>query len=273
MKASKQKKEFALLRALMRPALRYCLKRSLKIQDIYSAIKEEFLDLARHELVKSGDLISVSKLSASTGLQRKDIQKIIEPEKEDSTRELNLIVRISGLWNESKSYSAGGKPKKLTYKGKDSEFAVLVKELNSDLSHNTILNEMERLGLVQRKGENVSLMRQGVNLKGIEGLFSTSIDLDQLFLSASENIESKNEIENLHARTFFDNIPESAVPKINKWMLEFGGQIHKKVHEFLAKFDRDVNPKIKYTGKAHRVSFTTFSFKEQTSSRVGKNDE
>ena len=274
MKASKGEKEFALLRALMRPALRYCLRRSLKIQDAYSALKEEFLDLANHELSQSGETVSVSKLSASTGLQRKDIRKIVgREEEEESKRELNLIVRISSSWSFSRAYSAKGKPKKLTFKGKDSEFALLVREINSDLSHHTILNEMERLGLVKRSGENVSLVRHGVNLKGLDGLFSTSTDIDQLFLSASENIESEKEIENLHARTSFDNIPESALPKINEWILDLGSQIHKKVHGYLAKFDRDTNPQVKHPGKAHRVSFTTFSFKEQSPTRGNKSDE
>ena len=226
----------------MRPALRYCLKRSLKIQDAYLALKEEFLDLARHELIESGETISVSKLSASTGLQRKDIQKIVESSEDEESRELNLVVRISGLWSGSKNYSPGGKPRKLTFKGKESEFALLVRELNSDLSHHTILSEMERLGLVQRKGESVSLVRHGVNLKGHSGLYSASVDIDQLYLSASENIESQADIENLHARTSFDNIPETALPKVNEWMLELGGQVHKKVRDFLSKFDRDLNP-------------------------------
>ena len=65
------------LTLLLKPFARFCVRRSLKFQDLLGAMKIAFIEVAQQELREQGLVESVSKLSAMTGLQRSDIDKLL----------------------------------------------------------------------------------------------------------------------------------------------------------------------------------------------------
>ena len=76
--------------------------------------------------------------------------------------------------------------------------------------------------------------------------------------SVDENLKNNN-INQLHLTTFYDNIEEESIPKIKKWLLVKGSEIHKECREYISNFDKDLNSKLKGEGGG-KVTFTTFSF-------------
>lgn len=243
---------------LLRPVLRFCLKRSLKFQEFVQISKLELVHLALGEL--EGDETSISKLSAATGLQRKDIRQLLQPTKITGTS--NVITRISGMWMQSRRFAtASGKPRALTYLGAESEFAKLVRGISSDLSHHTVIHEMERLGVAKRRGSKVVLIQPSVPLKNDDGYRAVAQDMDDLFRAADLNLTSG--VQHLHARTSFDKIPASALSKIQSWVFEMGKRIHAEARRELARHDRDINPGKKPEEKTFRVTLGTFSFCEE----------
>lgn len=240
----------------MRPVLRFCLKRSYKFQELVRVAKEEFLEMAFEELGR--EEASVSKLSAVTGLQRKDIHQLIHGKERNGG--VNVVTRIVGHWIHSRKFSKSpGKARPLDYLGAESEFAELVRSVSSDLSHHTLLKEMERLGVVKRGKSAVTLLRTEVPLKGEEGYLAAADDIDDLFRAADENLS--DDVRHLHARTAYDSIPTSALPKIRKWLFSMGERIHAEARRELSKFDRDYSGESK-DGDEVRVTLGTFSFVE-----------
>ena len=83
-------------------------------------------------------------------------------------------------------------------------------------------------------------------------------DMNELICSVEQNVFEAPEVPNLHLSTTYDNISEEAFPEIRKWVVDEGSRFHRRVREYLAKFDKDVDPQIK--GKSNKkISVCSFS--------------
>src|SRR5215207_3422264 len=82
------------LRMMLAPIVRFCLRRGLHLQDLVDAGKKEFIGAARAEM--PGDP-NISRLSAATGLQRRDVTRLLSAE-ENEAQPLGLTNRIIGQW-------------------------------------------------------------------------------------------------------------------------------------------------------------------------------
>ena len=56
---------------LLRPAVRFCLKVSMTVQDIVELTKVTFVQLAVEELERTNEEVTVSRIRVATGLNRR----------------------------------------------------------------------------------------------------------------------------------------------------------------------------------------------------------
>ena len=249
------------LRRLFSLAAKICLKHSVKIQDVSELLRSVMLDTAKNQVEKTGEAASVSKLSVMTGLQRRDVSRLLAKQS-PLKKAVNLNERIIGQWSYDKKYlDKKGNPRKLNYQGKDSEFAKLVKSINQDMSPYTILFELERAGNIKKSDEVVELLGEVYDASedeevALEYLFS---DTDDLITAVEENIYQKQEIPNLHIKTEFDNIPIEDAEEVRAWLLKQGSAFHEKVRKYLSAKDRDFGAKQSSGSERARVALGAFS--------------
>ena len=266
-----------LIRLLARPLVRFCIRRSIKLQELYEAVKEAFVDCAKEELQRSGHEVNHSRLSVMSGMQRREIAKILE-QSDDEKEDPNLLRKIIGQWQGDKRFtSAKGKPRKISLTGKDSEFADLVRSVSQDLNPYTVLFELERIGAVRRStdGEQLELAVEALSVgnDAARGVRLLAGDVDDITRAVEFNIFEQPAVPHHHIKTHYDNIAVEALPKIREWILEKGASYHKEVREYLARFDKDLNPKAqKGTGGA-RVAFGSFSLCEEPANSDTKDDD
>lgn len=235
------------LRAFLRPIARYCLRRSIKLQDVVEALKASLLSVAQEEMVQNEKRQTVSRLSIMTGVHRKDVIRIID-HGEERREDINLPARIIGQWRVRPEFrSISGRPKTLSIEGGGSEFAALVRSVSKELNPYTVLFELERSGAVERRGDRLKLRSQSYEPKGDvrRSLEMLASDAEDLFEAVEENVFHAPELPNLHITTTYDNIAVYAVPKIREWFLKEGEAFHARAREFLSKYDRDSNTSIK----------------------------
>lgn len=258
------------LKRLVAPAVRFCLRHALHIQDIEAAVKEALVESAARDLARRGQPANISRLSAATGLHRREVMRLVSSG-ENSTEEnasrtegKGLISRVIGRWQFDKKFmSPARRPRTLTVEGSTGEFAELVRSVSNDLNPGTVLRELERIGAVERTARGVKLTSHVYQTRrdAAEGYRMLGDDLGDLTGSVEENISGKNELPNLHARTEFDNIYSDALPEIREWLLRRGTEFHADVRSYLARFDRDFS---KGSGGAGaRVIIGTFSLTAQ----------
>lgn len=248
------------IRYALRPIVRFCLKHSLKIQDLVECIKIELMDAAHEEIARCDTKITQSRLSILTGLRRREVErlsightKLAEPS--------NLIAKVLGRWQDERAYTTSkDEPRVLSFEGDDSQFHTLVRRVSSDLNPSTVLFELERVGAIERTRNGVRMTRANYIPAGnaLAGFEILSQDMGDLISTVEHNVLKPSDPPWHHLRTEYDKIRVSALESLRSWFLREGHSFHLRAREELAKHDQDVNPSSKHTGPTVRVSFTSF---------------
>lgn len=255
--------KYSFLRMALVPIARFCLRHSLKLQDVQSVLKDVLVNESKILLENEAAEISDSKISLITGVHRKDVASLKSGAKAD-TPKADLMTKVLGQWQVDKEFSTNGRPRKLSCVGIESEFVNLVKKVNKEINPYTVLFELERAGLVEKNGSYVkTLTKEYIPAANAEEIFETYIADGSDLLSAVENNSINKQEKFFHLRTQFDNIPKSSLPEINSWVFSEGEKFHKKVRSKLAKFDRDTSKSKVKDQETVRVAVTLFEFSEQ----------
>jgi hypothetical protein len=258
-----QNSSAVILRNLLLPAVRFALRRGVKVRAIMEELKSLLVEEAQRELVRSEQELTVSKLSVMTGLQRRDVQRVSSPVV-NSAQHLDLMTRIIGTWTNSDRFSRGAKPHTLSFEGPTSDFAELVRSVSTDLNSSTILFELERLGLVKRVGQELHLLWNAYQITGDcdDAYTLLERDIRKLVEAVDRNITGSVPVPNLHISTSFDNVAVKHAQQIREWLLKKGAALHAEAREFIGSFDKDITPSLYTEPCGMKVSLTSFSLCE-----------
>lgn len=257
----KEKAEF--LRSILRPLVRLCFRNACSAYEVIEAVKGVFIEIAEDQIKEGGDKVTVSRVSVMTGIDRRDVKRISSGSGTPIAQP-SLVTRVLGQWEQNPRFSTRAhSPKVLSYKGENSEFKRLVNSVSKDMNPATMLYELQRLGHIDYSEEKdqVKLLR-AVNMLEAEPEKKLSViskNFETLGQSCEENIFENSKTKHLNLRTEYDNIFEDDIPKIREWLLKQGMVFHKKARTFLARFDKDLNPRGKKKGGA-KVALVAFSW-------------
>jgi hypothetical protein len=253
---------------LLRPIAQLALSSGIQLPEIEQALKLALLDAVSHEIYKSGGTPNVSRLSIASGINRREVSKLWKNHHPNVNR-LPILVRVIGLWqNSSKFINKNGTPRTLTYEGMKSEFFTLVASVSKDINPYTVLSELERAELVVKSKRGLKLTADAYQpTKDLEASLNIlTNDQNDLLKAVGQNIFEREKIPNLHLRTEYDNIPETDLPKIRRWLLKEGVLLHRKIRKFLSSYDRDFSKKRaknSSSSSAARVALSSFSITEK----------
>jgi hypothetical protein len=245
----------------MGPVVGFCLENGVRFKAAQELMKRAFVQEARNAIRRASDKESVSRISIATGVQRPEVQRLIEG-REPSSSSNDLLNRVIGAWRNSKRFKErSGAPKRLTHAGTSSEFAALVASVSKEVGHYPILFELERMGAISYHGELVKLeVQEYVPQEDLsKSLAILSEDISDLIGAVEANVNKRHPDPSLHLRTVYDNVPPAALPEIRRVLLARGAELHRELSAYLATFDRDVTPIANDSGGRARVSVTSFA--------------
>ena len=249
------------LRLILRPVVRFCLKRSLGLNELIDAARIVFVEVAEEELEEDQKKVNNSRISALTGVDRRAVQKIRES-KEVPDTSMHFAVRVIGQWRRNPQFiTKSNRPRVLSLTGADSEFNQLVRSISSTLHPRSTLEALERVGAVEIKDGTVKLLRTAYIPKGnpVEGFQMLAEDVEDMMSAVSANIFSEEEVlPNFHGQTHYDNLPVQDLPKIRDWLFKQCSNFHHRVDKYLSKLDLDVNPNSKKEGGGS-ITYVSFS--------------
>ncbi len=148
---------------IMQPLILWLLRSGVRHPEFSAAMKQVFLDQARHELDRLGGKQNDSAISMLSGLHRKDVKALLESlatqerKPTEVTREQlgrptvpsQVITRWMTLeW-----------PEVLPFAGEAPSFEAVTRQVSNDVHPRAILNELIRLGMVTDEQEQVRLCR------------------------------------------------------------------------------------------------------------------
>lgn len=226
---------------IVRPLAGFALRHGVKLQSFLKVLKQCYVWEAQRYLREQGEKSSKSRISAMTGVHRKEVSTFMESKGLEDDQQ-SVMRRIIGQWLTDERFSENGRPRALSAKGAHSEFSELVFSVSQDLNPYTVLFELQRLELVIEMNELLVLTSPEFRpIRSLaDGMKLVRVDIDDLLKGVEQNLLGDAELDNLHLTTAFDNIDPERQAEIREWFLDKGAKLHEEARTYLAQYDFDI---------------------------------
>lgn len=253
-----------LLKPLVRILIRYGVTYGM-----YAEIgKQLYVEVAMEELTGAGKKPSKSKAAVLTGLTRKEIARVQElpPMSDDQIGERhNRAIRVVTEWLRNDAYTDDeGNPRPLQVEGEEGSFSSLVKKYGGDIPVRAMLDELVRVGIVNRMGwGEVGLAKPGyIPAQGEEEKLSMlGSDVGDLISTIGHNLTHTGKESRFHLKVSYNNLPRGPLDSFRALSSEKSLELLKLLDKALAPMDRDVNQSSTGEGRV-RAGVSIYFFEE-----------
>lgn len=258
-----------MMKKVLRPLVRLLLRNGVAYADFSTVARRVFVEVASEDFGLPGRKQSVSRVSVLTGVNRKEVKRLLDnPEEKTEVKENNRAARVIGGWMRDDDFRLkSGKPKVLSWGDPDAEgsFEELVKRYSGDMTARAILDELVRVGSVyfDKEKSKVSLTSHGyVPAASNEELIRLSGDsINDLLSTIDHNFSAETEPTRLQLAVAYDDVPASGVEHFQRLSTEKSLELLNTLDQFLSTQDRSVNPSIKGEGR-YRTGLGIYYFEE-----------
>jgi hypothetical protein len=148
--------------AMLVPLARWLVRNGVLYASFAPALKSVFVEAARRELQDAGAKITDSSLSVLSGVHRRDIRESRDAARSVDHAQAPKSPSAASMaftrWLTDPDYrDAANRPAELPKSGFGRSFDSLARLVSSDVHPRTLLAEMQRLGLVELRGDAVAL--------------------------------------------------------------------------------------------------------------------
>jgi hypothetical protein len=136
--------------AVLAPLAQLCVSRGLPIQAVEEQIRQTFVLAARQAHEATGVAPNASRLSAATGLTRREVNRLLEEEAQKPTLRPSPSSQVFTRWlTDGSLRDAQHRPLVLPRQGEAPSFEALAHSVTRDVHPRTLLDELCRLNLVR----------------------------------------------------------------------------------------------------------------------------
>jgi hypothetical protein len=147
---------------LLEPLAALCLARGVRFAVVEERLKKAFVDAARGGAGAGAPARDVSRVSAATGLTRREVTRISQDVTAAAAVRRSPATEIFTRWlGNRRFHDARGRPRPLKRQGKAPSFESLAQSVTQDVHPRTLLEELCRLGLAEfdARTDTVRLVR------------------------------------------------------------------------------------------------------------------
>jgi Family of unknown function (DUF6502) len=208
---------------LLRPAVRLMLRHGVTYTAFSQALKRVFLQAAQEELRAKGMPQTDSAISVLSGVHRRDVRNLTRLASPDDAPEAfaGLASQVVARWLSDDAYldttqDADLVPRTIARSGDAPSFDALVQAVSQDVRPRAVLDDLQRLGLVQEVDGQITLLTQGFVPKlGFPEMAAQLQNNVQDHLSAAcQNLDSGGEF--LEQAVFVDEITAESALHLHK---------------------------------------------------------
>ena len=228
---------FAAIRLLLRPLVRILIRNGVAHGAFTELTKKVFVDVAFDEFSPEGKKQTVSRVSALTGLTRKDVKRLHELQQTDdssSQARYNRAVRVISGWRNDKRYlDDAGKPADLPMSGTRRSFEGLVRQYSGDIPTRAMFSMLAEAGSVKEVSGNVRLIRHAYvsGADATEKLKILGSDVFELISTIDHNMTVDRGDLLFQRKVSYDNIDPDSLIRLRKMSA-------KKAQTLLEQLDR-----------------------------------
>jgi len=263
----------AALAKLLRPLFRLLLRHQVPFGAFEELAKRVYVDVALNDFGIPGKKPSISRASILSGLTRKEVQRLvaISDDAADSGaldgERYNRAARVLSGWVRDTQYlDANGEPKALSADGDDG-FASLVRRHSGDMPARAVLDELERVGAVQRRDDGmIELLARAYvpRSSAADKIAILGNDVADLIDTIDHNLEDGGDAR-FQRKVMYQGIPESALPAFREHSAAGAQALLEKFDRWLAAHDV-VDPPGHPDAPRARVGVGIYYFEERATS-------
>jgi hypothetical protein len=150
--------------SLLKPLVRVLLRNGIAYGSFAELAKKIYVDVAFNEFAPDKKKQTISRVSALTGLTRKEAKRFHElqnPDTHGSEQRYNRAIRvISGWVNDPEFHDAQGQAAELPIEGEKGSFASLARKYSGDVPTQSMLAVLSIASSIEKTGDRVRLIRQ-----------------------------------------------------------------------------------------------------------------
>lgn len=203
---------------LLRPLFRVLLRHGKSYRAFEDVAKRTYVEVAMGDFGIPGKKPSVSRASILSGLTRKEVQRLLQaPALEDagSGERRNRAARVLTAWLRDTDFlDPQGDPRPLDLEGEQG-FATLVKRHSGDMPTRAVLDELLRVGAVERLPDGrVALLSRGyVPRQGAgEMVNMLGADVADLIETIDHNLHQADQAPRFQRKVMYRGVPVQALP-------------------------------------------------------------
>ncbi|MEM7257142.1 MAG: DUF6502 family protein [Pseudomonadota bacterium] len=254
------------IRRLLRPLIRLLLRNGMAYADFTSLLRREFVEVAAEDFTLPGRKQSVSRVSVITGINRKEVKRILDNPDELASAENNRAARvISGWMRDDEFTDSNDAPRPLSWGVAESSyrFENLVKKHSGDMPARSVLDELVRVGAVTLDEDTVTLTATGYipAASNEELLHLSGVAIADLINTIDYNLDSVNPQTRLQLSVAYDNVSQQGVELFRNLSKEKSIELLNYLDSFLVTQDRSANPSIEGEGR-FRTGLGLYYFEE-----------
>lgn len=259
---------------IMRPLVRLLLRNGLAYADFALLVKGVFVEIASEDFDLPGRKQSVSRVSVLTGINRKEVKRLMELAQEghetgnsNNNGNNNRAARVvSGWMRDSQFLDANGKPNKLPLATTDERpgFDQLVKTYSGDMPARSILDELVRVGAAVVQNGQIELTSTGYvpSTSNDELLRLSGESVSDLLNTVEYNLHEDHTVSKLQLSVAYDDVPRAGVDLFRNLSREKSLELLTYLDHFLATQDRTANPSVNGDGR-YRTGVGVYYFEEE----------
>ena len=241
---------------ILRPLVRVLLRNGISYGTFADLAKWVYVDVATQDFGIPGRKQTVSRVSVITGLSRKEVSRVQELARPDDIAEeerYNRAARVIGGWLLDAAYQTeDAQTRDLAFEEGEASFSSLVKKYSGDVPARAILDELLRVGNVERlENGSLRLMSHAYipQASEVDKLYILGADTSALISTIDHNLDPEVERKYFQRKVRYDNLPDEVLPEFRALSAEKAQQLLEEFNAWLAKRDRDINPVIDGSGR------------------------
>lgn len=248
--------------------MRILLRNGIPYGTFADIAKRVYVSVAMEECGLPNRKQSISRVSVITGLTRKEISRIKDlPELGSgiTTERYNRAARVISGWVRDRRFQdSTGKPAELHVEGDGATFSELVKLFSGDVPVRAILDELIRVGSVERTEDGkIHLITHAYvpHTGEMDKLAILGTDVNDLISTIDHNLSCEPGNSFFQRKVSYDNLPDEVLPELLNLSAKRGQALLEDFDKWLSQYDRDINPAVNGTGKK-RAGIGIYYFEE-----------
>jgi hypothetical protein len=247
---------------------------------------DAFADLARRAYVEvgmkdfgiPGKKQTISRVSILTGLSRKEVQRILAEKGLAGGIEVresyNRAARVIAGWVRDADFTdAAGNPIALSPEGTHTSFSLLVKRFSGDVPARAVLDELLRVGAVERSADGrICLLSRAYipRTSDLDKLDILGADVADLIATIDHNLQRSGSDPRFQRKVMYDNVAQESVAEFRAMSAAQAQALLEAMDKWLSQRDLDVNPSRTGTGRM-RAGIGIYYFEENLEQRSRDN--